>query len=106
LEQKLIARLWHGKTNVDQGDEYEKFLLERAVPDYQSATGLRSLQFLRRDEGGVAHFLLVTFWQSRQAMAAFSGKDIERAKYYPEDDDFLLQKNERVKLYEMFYSCP
>ncbi len=76
---------------------------ERAVPDYASVDGLERLYFLRRDEGDVAHFLLVTLWDSMGSVRQFAGEEPERAKYYPEDDDFLLEKEEKSALYEVFF---
>jgi hypothetical protein len=32
----------------------------------------------------------------------FAGSDLERAIYYPEDDDFLLEKEPTVTHYEVF----
>jgi hypothetical protein len=32
----------------------------------------------------------------------FAGGEPEKAKYYPEDDDFLLEKEETSALYEVF----
>ena len=75
---------------------------ERAAPDYGSVEGLERLYFLRRDEGDVAHFLLVTLWDSMESVRQFAGDEPEKAKYYPEDDDFLLEKEETSVLYKVF----
>ncbi len=52
-----FVRIWHGVTRRDVADEYERFLVERAVPDYKSVPGLRKVIFTRRNEGDVTHFL-------------------------------------------------
>ncbi len=74
----------------------------RASPDYGSVDGLERLYFLRRDEGDVAHFLLVTLWDSMGLVRQFAGDEPEKARYYPEDDDFLLEKEEASALYDVF----
>ena len=76
-----IMRLWHGKVPLEKADEYEKFLIERAVPDYGSVDGLLKLYFTRKDEGDVAHFLLVTIWDSMESIKKFAGENPEIAKY-------------------------
>jgi len=58
---------------------------------------------LRKIEKGVAHFLLVTFWDSMESVKRFAGEQPEKAKYYPEDNQFLLEKEETSALYEVFY---
>jgi heme-degrading monooxygenase HmoA len=65
--------------------------------------GLQKLLFLRKNEKDVAHFLLVTYWDSMESVKNFAGEQPEKAKYYPEDDQFLLEKEELSALYEVFY---
>jgi len=98
-----IVRLWHGKVPIEKANEYEKFLIERAVPEYGSVEGLLKLYFTRRDEGNVVHFLLITVWDSIEAIKRFAGENPELAKYYPEDDEFLLEKEKYVQHYRVFY---
>lgn len=98
-----IMRLWHGEVAIDQADEYEQFMIDRAAPDYASVDGLLKLYFQRRDEDDIAHFLLVTIWDSLESIKKFAGARPELAKYYPEDDDFLLEKEKHSSMYEIFY---
>lgn len=56
---------------------------------------------LERVEGDVAHFLFVSYWESKDAIRAFAGNDIERARYYPEDAEFLLEFEPQVAHYEV-----
>jgi heme-degrading monooxygenase HmoA len=57
---------------------------------------------LRCVEGDHAHFLMLTFWESHDAIVAFAGQDIDRAKYYDFDKDFLLELEPTVRHYELF----
>ena len=98
----MIARIWHGRTPASKADEYREFLVQRAIPDYESVEGNRTVYVLHRNEGDVAHFLTVTFWESEAAIEAFTGPDIERAKYYPEDEDYLLEFEPTVEHYEVY----
>ncbi len=100
-DNMTVVRLWHGKVPIEKADEYEQFLIKRAAPDYRSTEGLRKIYFTRRDESGIAHFLLITVWDSVDAIKRFA--DPEIAKYYPEDDDFLIEKEKYVKHYRIFY---
>ena len=99
----MIVRLWHGRTNLSKADEYAEFMKERAAPDYGSVDGLKKLYFLRRTDRDAAHFLLVTLWDSMESVKKFAGEHPEKAKYYPEDDSFLLEKEETTALYEVFF---
>lgn len=98
----MIVRVWHGRTSTQDADEYTDFMKRRAAPDYSSVAGLKKLYFLRRNAEDAAHFLLVTIWDSMEAVKRFAGDQPEKAKYYPEDDAFLLEKEETSALYEIF----
>lgn len=70
---------------------YREFLNKRAIPDYQAVPGNKSVHILERQEGDVTHFITMTFWENMSVIQGFAGQDVERAKYYPEDKDFLLE---------------
>src|SRR5687767_3206938 len=101
----MIARIWHGTTPTAKADDYLAFLKERAIPDYSETPGNLAVYLLRRDEGEVTHFITLTHWESFDAIQAFAGDDISRAKYYPEDTDYLLEFEPTVQHYEL-YSAP
>ena len=98
-----IMRLWHGGVPIEKADKYQQFMIDKAAPDYRSVDGLLKLYFQRRGEGTVAHFLLVTMWKSMEAIKKFAGAQPELAKYYAEDEDFLLEKEKYVTMYDVFY---
>ena len=99
----MIVRMWHGRVDASKSDEYAEFMKQKAAPDYRSVDGLQKLLFLRKNEKDVAHFLLVTYWDTMESVKKFAGEQPEKAKYYPEDDQFLLEKEELSALYEVFY---
>ena len=98
----MIARIWHGKTRIEKMEDYTRFLTNVALPDYQSVRGYKGLRFLRQARGNEADFILITFWESFDAIKAFAGEDFNKAKYYKEDQDFLLEFEENVQHYEIF----
>jgi hypothetical protein len=59
---------------------------------------------LRRVADGKAEFLLLTLWESWDAIKAFAGPDYEKAVYYPEDEKFLLALDPLVTHYELLSS--
>jgi heme-degrading monooxygenase HmoA len=98
----MIARIWHGKVPTAKADAYLEFLLQRALPDYASVPGNRGAWVLRRPDGDVTHFLTLTHWESTESIESFAGRDIARAKYYPEDTDFLLEFEPTVSHHELY----
>ena len=97
----MIARAWHGRVPAVKADAYYAYLLATGLADYQRTPGNRGVWVFRRTEGDVTHFLLTTLWDSYDAIRAFAGADYERARYYAEDDDFLLEREPLVVHYEV-----
>lgn len=98
-----VMRLWHGEVPSEKADEYERFMIEIAAPDYRSVEGLLKMYFQRKDGDETVDFLLVTLWDSIESVKVFAGDNPEIAKYYPEDDNYLLKKEKHVSIYEVFH---
>ena len=97
----MIARAWYGKVPAKKAEAYAEFLARVALPDYRATPGNQGVTMLRRIEGNEAHFLLISLWSSRESIRAFAGEEIERARHYPEDRDFLLEFEPNVIHYEV-----
>ncbi len=97
----MIARIWHGRVPSEKADAYYDMLMRTGIPDYRATQGNRGVYVLRRTEGDVTHYTLISFWESLDAIKRFAGEDYERAHYYPEDDEFLLEKEPRVVHHEV-----
>ena len=54
----MIVRLWHGRTNISEADEYAEFMKERAAPDYGSIDGLKNLYFTSTNRRRCCTFLV------------------------------------------------
>ena len=101
MEGCMIARIWHGVTAAEKSGEYLDYLNETGVPDYRATEGNRGVYVLRRIEGDRAHFLTVSFWDSIGKIESFAGSDPDKARYYPEDEEFLLEFEPKVEHYEV-----
>lgn len=97
----MIVRIWHGRVPASKAKGYREFLKSRAIPDYQSVEGNISVHILERSEGELTHFITLTFWKDMDSIKAFAGDNVENAKYYPEDKDFLLEFEPNVLHYEV-----
>jgi len=97
----MIARIWHGVTAAAKSDEYLDYLNETGVPDYRATEGNLGVYVLRRIEGERAHFLTLSYWESMEVIKGFAGSDPEKARYYPEDEEYLLDFEPTVEHYEV-----
>ena len=87
----MIARLWHGKVPSDKAAGYHQYLLTTGLRDYSSVKGNRSVSLLKREEDGITHYYTLTYWDDIEAIKQFAGEDYEKARYYPEDKDYLIE---------------
>jgi heme-degrading monooxygenase HmoA len=98
----MIARIWKGEVPLDRSDEYLKRMRTVAIPDYRSIDGNQGAFVLRRHHEDRAEFLMLTFWESREAIEAFAGADIAVAKYYDFDAEVLLEMVPHADHFELY----
>lgn len=97
----MIVRTWRGRTRAADADRYVEYLKQTGVKEYRETPGNRRVQILRRVRGDAAEFLVVTWWDSYEAIRGFAGDNIDTPVYYPEDKEFLLEFEDHVDHYEV-----
>ena len=97
----MIARIWRGTVRESDQDTYYAYLQQTGLKEYASTRGNRGVYTLRRVADGQCEFLLLTLWDSWEAIKAFAGPDYGKAVYYPEDEKFLLSLEPHVTHYEL-----
>lgn len=99
----VVAREWKGRVAPARADEYYRYLLG-GVTKIRSTPGSLGVQIMRRDEAGAATFTVISYWESRQAIGAYAGSDIEKPHHLPQDREFLLELPTRVLHYDVTYT--
>ena len=74
------------------------------MTDIPQTPGNQGAWLLRREDGDETEFFLISLWDSFESMKAFAGTDVDKARYYPEDDEYLLEKPEKLVHYEVVHS--
>ena len=93
--------MWRGVVRREDADEYTAYIRDTGIAEYTQTPGDRGAWMLRRDEGERTEFVTYSLWDSLDAIRAFAGDDIEAAVYYPEDERFLIEREDTVKHYEV-----
>jgi heme-degrading monooxygenase HmoA len=101
----VIVRTWRGSTKREDGERYLAYVEGTGVAGLRATPGNRGVLVLRRDAAGRADFVVVSFWDSEQAIAGFAGPDIGRAVFYPEDDRFLIERDLHVEHYDLAHQA-
>ena len=97
----MIARVWRGATRVADAAAYTEYLDRTGHVEYRRVAGHRRTITLRRVHAGRAEFVVMSFWDSLDAIRAFAGADVERAVFYPEDDRYLVEREVRVAHFDV-----
>ena len=97
----MLARIWRGRVPAEKNDAYLRYLQATGIEEYQATEGNQGVYLLRRTEGGITEFLILTLWDSMDAIRRFAGPEPEKPVYYPEDKDFLLEFESKVDHYEV-----
>ena len=100
----MIARIWRGTVRESDQDIYYAYLQKTGLKEYAETPGNRGVHTLRRVADGKCEFLLLTLWESWDAIKAFAGPDYEKAVYYPDDEKFLHDRRPKVEHYEVMES--
>jgi heme-degrading monooxygenase HmoA len=93
----MVARTWKGVVRSEDAEEYVGYVEETGVAAYRTTAGNQGAWILTRDLGdGRTEIVTFSLWDSRDAIRAFAGDDLEQAVLYPEDARWLLEHDDRV----------
>jgi heme-degrading monooxygenase HmoA len=87
----MIARVWRGVVRAEHAAEYVAYIRATGGAEYKRMPGNRGAWTMTRIDGDRAEIIALSFWESRAAIEAFTGPDIEGQVLYPEDERYLLE---------------
>jgi heme-degrading monooxygenase HmoA len=96
-----IARIWHGRTPLVRADEYREYLFEAGVKKIAGIPGNRGVQLLVRKTADEGEFMVVSYWDSIDAIKGYAGATYENVHDLPRDNDFLIEKETKVRHFEI-----
>ena len=99
----VVAREWKGRVAPARADEYHRYLLG-GVAKLRAIPGSLGAQVMRRGEAGAVEFTVISYWESREAIKAYAGQDIEKPHHLPKDREMLLELPTRVLHYDVTHT--
>jgi heme-degrading monooxygenase HmoA len=96
-----VARVWRGFAPPESADAYLEHLQRDTLPQLHRIVGHRGAYVLRRDDEGEVEFVVITLWDSLDAVRAFAGDDYEAAVVPPQARRLLSRFDEEVAHYEV-----
>jgi heme-degrading monooxygenase HmoA len=101
----MIARTWRGWVRTENTAAYVDYIARTGLHAYGQTPGNLGAQMWTRDLGdGRTEIVTVSWWSSRASIEAFAGADIETAVFYPEDDDYLIDRETTVTHFDVAQS--
>ena len=89
----VILRKWTGRIRTSQEKEYVEYIAATGLQDYAKTPGNLGFEMLLRDLGnGESEVTTLSWWADMDSIRAFAGATPELARYYPEDDAYLVHR--------------
>src|SRR5512143_1422110 len=100
-----IVRIWHGVTLATKAEQYLEFLNNFVVVPCQTAEGNEGLFVLKEPQGEITYFLLLSFWESDEALKNFEGADCCAVVHLsPEEKNLLIAFDSTARHYKIVYT--
>ena len=100
----MIIRAWKARTARSKFDTYARHFRETVVPELGNIPGHVGAYLLRRSAGTHVEVLVLTIWESMEAVAAFAGKRTGKAVVAPAAQALLESFDTTVEHYEVAFS--
>jgi heme-degrading monooxygenase HmoA len=97
----MIARSWTAETSVQGAERYLQHFQQKVLPVVASIEGHRGAYLLKRRVGANVEIVVITLWESMEAVRMFAGDDPDTAVVTGEARAILTRFDERVLHYEV-----
>lgn len=99
----LIVRMWKARTTPLKSGEYVEHATRKVFPALGAIAGHRGAYLLRRAVDGAVEFVVLTLWDSMEAVRKFAGPKPEKAVVEPEARAALTDFDESVTHFEVVH---
>jgi heme-degrading monooxygenase HmoA len=99
----MIVRVWRGWSSAADAGVYASHAIERVFPSLAKIAGHHDAFLLQRTDGGRVEFVVVTTWDSLDAVRRFAGENVDRAVIEPAALKVLSEFDTTVRHYELLY---
>jgi heme-degrading monooxygenase HmoA/uncharacterized protein YciI len=96
-----ILRIWRARSTFENSGEYVQHATKKVFPTLRAIEGHRGAYLLRRAIDGATEFVVLTVWESMEAVRKFAGKEPEKAVVEPEARAALTSFDDSVTHFEI-----
>ena len=95
-----ILREWRAEIRRATSTAYVQYVQDTGVVEYRRTAGnLGAVVALRDIDESRSEIVTLSWWTSMDAIRAFAGDPPDRARYFPDDDQYLLTRSDHVQHY-------
>jgi heme-degrading monooxygenase HmoA len=98
-----ISRVWRGWTTHAHAAAYQELVAGTVLPGQERLAGYRGAHLLRREVEEEVEFLVITRWESFEAVREFAGEDYETATIPRAAERLLERFDARALHYRQLY---
>lgn len=102
----MISRHWKGIAHRHEAENYQAYLLEVTFPKLAKLQGFLGASVLQRPVPEGIQFLVVTRWQTREAIRLFAGEALETAVVPPAVQAMMVSFDAQVEHFELTATFP
>jgi heme-degrading monooxygenase HmoA len=107
VEEHMIVRMWQAQATAANAEAYERFVTTQVFTRLPEIDGHRGAYLLKRPIGDQVEYVVVTLWDSADAIRSFAGDVIDRAVVEPGARAVLSSFDDTVRHFELAYGdCP
>jgi uncharacterized protein len=103
-EKDMILRMWRARSSIEKAGDYFRHATKKVFPALRAIQGHRGAYLLRRRVGDAIEIVVLTLWESMEAVRKFAGAEPEKAVVEPEARAILTSFDESVAHFEVVHS--
>jgi heme-degrading monooxygenase HmoA len=100
----MIARSWSAEAIPENADKYIRHFREKVLPVVTSIEGHRGAYVLKRSRGDSVEIVIITLWESMNAVRKFAGDEPDVAVVTDEARAILSRFDEQVAHYDVVWT--
>jgi uncharacterized protein len=101
--QGMILRLWKARSTAEETGKYVHYVTSKVFPALWAIEGHRGAYLLRRALDDATELVVLTLWQSMEAVRRFAGAQAEKAVVEPEARAILTSFDDSVTHFEVVH---
>lgn len=97
----MVLRMWKARATDRQAAAYIEYAMNKVFPKIRALEGYRGEYLLRREVGNRVELVVLTLWDSMEAVRRFAGAETNKAVVEPEARAVLSSFDELVTHFEV-----